>query len=52
MGVTGETLHVDAGYHVMGGPPMGSQFDAEKARIALEFVDEFVAQSDVYPIEP
>ena len=32
--------------------PTGSQFNAEKARIALEYVDEFVAQSDVYPIEP
>lgn len=32
--------------------PMGSTFNAERARIALEYVDEFVAQSDVYPIEP
>lgn len=34
----------------MTGVPMSEAFNADDARIALQFVDEFVAQSDRYPI--
>jgi len=33
----------------MSGPPMGDSFNSEDAEIALQYVDEFVAQSDLYP---
>ena len=36
----------------MGGTPMEPEFNAEIAEIALEYVDEFVAQSDDYSINP
>ena len=36
----------------MSGAPMGGAFNSEDARIALQYVDEFVAQSDIYPINP
>ncbi|MBT8202857.1 MAG: hypothetical protein KJO87_06090 [Acidimicrobiia bacterium] len=36
----------------MSDTPMGPAFNSEDARIALQYVDEFVAQSDIYPIGP
>ncbi len=36
----------------MSGAPMSNTFNPEDARLALEHVDEFVAQSDDYPINP
>ena len=35
----------------MSGAPMSNTFNPEDARLALEYVDEFVAQSDDYPID-
>jgi len=35
----------------MSGAPMSDTFNPEDARLALEYVDEFVAQSDDYPID-
>ncbi len=37
---------------LMGGPPGRAVLSAETAAIALRYVDDFVAQSDVYPINP
>ncbi len=36
----------------MGFPPMGFGFNAENAETALQYLDEFLAQSDDYPINP
>jgi hypothetical protein len=41
--------HLDE-VNAMAGRPMTDVFNAEDARIALRYVDEFVAQDDRYPV--
>ncbi len=46
-----DETHPEDSARMEGSLPQGS-LDGDDARIALEYIDDFVAQSDVYPLDP